>query len=183
MSGLTLQPSTYFGKRRRAHVDLAQSFARCSSPRARADDPVQRPQFNRTKRRLGAAAYRRTALIGGDLSKVDAHEPDPGSARRGRRIRHSLRPTASRHAVGIEHSGFNMITKMLVSAAIVVGSCAVRAAPASADPNQPPNDPNPFGGLTCSCQEPAPPAGPGSKEELERGIRAGLSAGEPPAAQ
>ena len=67
-----------------------------------------------------------------------------------------------------------MITKMLVSAAIVVGSLVVGAAPASADSN--PSDPNPFGSLTCSCQETAPTGGPALRQELDRGIAAGLVA-------
>jgi hypothetical protein len=65
-----------------------------------------------------------------------------------------------------------MITKMLVSAAIL-GSLVVGAAPANADPNQP--DPNPFASLTCNCQTTTPDGGPAVSDELDRGIRAGLS--------
>jgi hypothetical protein len=67
-----------------------------------------------------------------------------------------------------------LITKMLVSAAIVLGSGVVAAAPASADPNPSDIYPNPFGGLTCSCQETAPAGGPVRRDEIDRGIREGL---------
>jgi hypothetical protein len=69
-----------------------------------------------------------------------------------------------------------MITKVLVSAAIVLGSVVVGAAPASADANSAGTDPNPFGVLSCSCRETAPPGSPVLTEEMKRGIRAGLSA-------
>jgi hypothetical protein len=65
-----------------------------------------------------------------------------------------------------------MITKMLASAAIF-GSLFAGGTPASADPNQ--NDPNPFGGLTCNCQQTTPAGGPTVSQELDRGIQAGLS--------
>ena len=64
-------------------------------------------------------------------------------------------------------------TKILVSAAIAVGSCVAGAAPASADSNAIGTDPNPFGALSCNCQETAPP-GSSALEEIERGIREGL---------
>ena len=71
-----------------------------------------------------------------------------------------------------------VITKILVSAAIALGSSVGAAAAASADPNAiGGTDPNPFGGLSCSCQETAPPGSPAQgEEEIERGMRAGLSA-------
>jgi hypothetical protein len=67
-----------------------------------------------------------------------------------------------------------MITKILISAAIALGSLVGGAAPASADPNPLGTDPNPFSALSCSCQETAPAGSVG--EEIERGIRNGLSA-------
>lgn len=70
-----------------------------------------------------------------------------------------------------------MITKMLVSAAIVLASFVVGAAPASADPNQSDTQPNPFGSLTSNSQETAPASGPVLREELDRGILKGLSLG------
>jgi hypothetical protein len=72
-----------------------------------------------------------------------------------------------------------LITKMLVSAAIVLGTAVVGAASASADPNLPGNQPNPFGGLTCSCQDTAPASGRALREQIDRGIREGLSATAP----
>ena len=68
-----------------------------------------------------------------------------------------------------------VITKILVSEAIALGSWVAGAAPASADPNPIGTDPNPFGALSCDCQETAPPAS-SALAEIERGIRAGLSA-------
>jgi hypothetical protein len=73
-----------------------------------------------------------------------------------------------------------VITKILVSAAIALGSCVGGAAPASAGPNPSGTDPNPFGALSCSCREVTAPAGSPAPQEIERGIRAGLVAGLPP---
>jgi hypothetical protein len=67
------------------------------------------------------------------------------------------------------------ITKMLVSAAIVLGS-VVGAAPASASTDPAPAGPNPFGGLSCNCRETAPAGSPALKAEIDRGIREGHSA-------
>ncbi len=71
---------------------------------------------------------------------------------------------------------YQVITKILVSAAIALGSYVGGAAPASADPNPIGTDPNPFGALSCSCRETAPAGSPALREEIDRGIRAGLSA-------
>jgi hypothetical protein len=68
-----------------------------------------------------------------------------------------------------------MITKMLVSAAIVLGS-VWGAAPAGADPNVSDTQTNPFGSLTSSSQETTPADGQALSEELERGIWKGFSA-------
>jgi hypothetical protein len=81
-----------------------------------------------------------------------------------------------------------VITKILVGAAIALGSSVEAAAPASADPNViGGTDPKSFGGISCSCQETAPPGSPAQREEeIERGIRVGLSAwlpGLPPPTQ
>ena len=65
--------------------------------------------------------------------------------------------------------------KMLLSAAVVLGSCVVVAAPANADPNPSGTQPNPFAGLTCTCQK-ALGGGPVPAAELDRGIRTALSA-------
>ena len=67
-----------------------------------------------------------------------------------------------------------MITKLLVSAAIVLGS-VWGAAPASAGPSQSDTQPNPFGSLTCSCRETTPADGPALSAELVRGLSDGLS--------
>ena len=69
-----------------------------------------------------------------------------------------------------------VITKILVSGAIALGSLVGAAAPASADPNAiGGTGPNPFGVLGCNCQETASP-GSTALKEIQRGIRGGLSA-------
>jgi hypothetical protein len=69
-----------------------------------------------------------------------------------------------------------LITKTLISAAIVLGSCVVAAAPASADNGPASAGPNPFGSLGCNCQETAPLGNPAlTAKDLQRGIQAGLS--------
>jgi len=64
---------------------------------------------------------------------------------------------------------YQVITKIMVGAAITLGFCVVGAAPASADPN-------PFGGLRCSCRETAPAGSPALMAEIDRGIQEGHSA-------
>lgn len=64
---------------------------------------------------------------------------------------------------------YRVITKMIVSGAVAIGSCLVGAAPAGADPD-------PYGGLHCSCQETAPAGSADPREEIERGLREGHSA-------
>ena len=69
-----------------------------------------------------------------------------------------------------------VITKLLVSAAIALGSGVVGAAPASADPNTVGAEPNPFGTFGCSCRETAPAGSPALREEVERGLQEGHTA-------
>jgi hypothetical protein len=70
----------------------------------------------------------------------------------------------------------HIILKLLVSAAIVLVRLVGGAAPASADPDPGRTDPNPFGGIASSCQETYPASSPEQREEIDRGIRDGLSA-------
>ena len=65
-----------------------------------------------------------------------------------------------------------LITRMLVGAAVVLGSCVVGAAPASADPQSSATTPNPFAALGCGCKDPAL-AGSSVRTEFDRGIRDG----------
>jgi len=79
-----------------------------------------------------------------------------------------------------------VITKILVGAAVALGFYIGGAAPASADPNSIGPAPNPFGGLSCGCRETAPPSSPALRDEIERGLREGRSAwlpGLPPSTQ
>jgi hypothetical protein len=79
-----------------------------------------------------------------------------------------------------------VITKILVGAAVLIGSYVGGAAPASADPNSIGTASNPFSGLSCSCRETAPAGSPALREEIRRGFREGRSAwlpGLPPSTQ
>ena len=69
-----------------------------------------------------------------------------------------------------------VITKLLVGAAIALGSCVVAAAPAGADSNPIGPDPNPFSALSCGCRETAPAGSPAVRDEIDRGLREGHSA-------
>jgi len=72
-----------------------------------------------------------------------------------------------------------LITKILVSAAVAPVLWVGYAVPATAAPDSGRTDPNPFGGLDCSCQEKYPARSPEQREEIDRGIRDGLSAWSP----
>ena len=68
-----------------------------------------------------------------------------------------------------------MITKMLGSTAIALASLVVGAAPAFADPNPSDTHQNPFGGLTSLSRETVPAGGSALAQEIDRGLRDGLS--------
>jgi hypothetical protein len=68
--------------------------------------------------------------------------------------------------------------KTIVSAIALAGGLAV-AAPAAADPSAIGIDPSPFGTLGCNCRAPLPAGSPDSKQEINRGIREGLSVSVP----
>jgi hypothetical protein len=72
-----------------------------------------------------------------------------------------------------------LFTKLVVGAAVVLGSCVAVAAPAGADPNPSATQPNPFAGLTCNCQQTARAGGPVPTAELDRGITSARSAPSP----
>jgi hypothetical protein len=69
-----------------------------------------------------------------------------------------------------------VITKMIVGAAVVLSVGVGGTATARADANPAGTDPNPFGALTCGCQQTTPPGGPAMEGQLEQGIWAGLTA-------
>jgi hypothetical protein len=69
-----------------------------------------------------------------------------------------------------------LITRTLISAAIVLGSGVGLAAPASAGTGPSSTDPNPFGGLSCNCQQTAQPGSPALKADIDRGLGQGHSA-------
>jgi hypothetical protein len=66
-----------------------------------------------------------------------------------------------------------IIMKILVSAAVALVLWAESVVPAIADPDSSGTDPNPFGGLDCSCQEKYPASSPQQRVEIDRGIRDG----------
>ena len=70
-----------------------------------------------------------------------------------------------------------VITKSLVSTVIALGVLIGAAAPANADTNPAGASPNPFSTLSCSCRETTLAGSPGRKEEIQRGIGEGRSAG------
>jgi hypothetical protein len=72
-----------------------------------------------------------------------------------------------------------VITKMLVGAAVALGAGLAWAAPAAADPNAISTDPSPYGTLGCNCRETAPAHSPQLSEEINRGLREGLTASVP----
>jgi hypothetical protein len=61
-----------------------------------------------------------------------------------------------------------VITKILLSGAIVLGAALGLAAQASADPSV-------FGNLSCGCREVAPADSPVLTDKLNQGIQQGLS--------
>ena len=68
--------------------------------------------------------------------------------------------------------------KILVGAAIALAAGIAVAAPAAADPHAVTTDPNPFGTLGCNCP-PTVPASPDPGQEINRGLREGLSVSVP----
>jgi hypothetical protein len=73
-----------------------------------------------------------------------------------------------------QRSSNGFVKKMVVAAATVLSAGIVAAAPAIANPEPSDTHPtNPFGGLTCSCQETIPAGSTGRNSELDRGIQAG----------
>lgn len=61
-----------------------------------------------------------------------------------------------------------MITKILVSGAVVLGASVGLAAPAGADPSV-------FNDLSCICPETVSNTGPSVTDQMKRGIQAGLA--------
>ena len=61
-----------------------------------------------------------------------------------------------------------MVSKILVSAALTVGAAVAIAAPAGADPSV-------FNDLSCSCPQTVSNGGSSVIDQINRGIRAGLS--------
>ncbi|WP_231989076.1 MULTISPECIES: hypothetical protein [unclassified Mycobacterium] len=61
-----------------------------------------------------------------------------------------------------------MIPKLLVGVALILGAAGWTAASANADPS-------PFSTLSCSCQETAPAGSTTLTDKVDRGIQQGLS--------
>jgi hypothetical protein len=69
-----------------------------------------------------------------------------------------------------------MIAKALATGALTVLVGAGAAAPALADPST-------FTNISCTCQAPAPQAGPSIQDQINQGIQQGLSDLNPGAGQ
>jgi hypothetical protein len=72
-----------------------------------------------------------------------------------------------------------MIAKILVGAAIALGAGLAGAAPAAADPNAISTDPSPDGTLGCNCRATTPAPSPQLSDEINRGMREGLTVSIP----
>jgi hypothetical protein len=62
-----------------------------------------------------------------------------------------------------------VVTKILVGGAVLLGVCVGGVAPAGADPN-------PFGGLSCGCRDTAPAGSADPRADIDRGLLEGHSA-------
>jgi hypothetical protein len=71
------------------------------------------------------------------------------------------------------------LAKMLGGFAIATSCCVAGAAPAPADPDAHGAEPNPYGTLRCGCPDAAGPDSAERRNEINRGIRQGLSAWVP----
>jgi hypothetical protein len=72
-----------------------------------------------------------------------------------------------------------LITEILVGAAIALGAGLAAAAPAAAGPDATGTDPSPYGTLGCNCRESAPAGSPQLSDQINRGIREGLTVSIP----
>jgi hypothetical protein len=70
------------------------------------------------------------------------------------------------------------VKAVLCATLIVVFGTSV-ATPAGAEPNSGSGDPDPFGGISCSCSQTAPTDGPVAKQQISQGIHQGLFGQEP----
>ena len=73
----------------------------------------------------------------------------------------------------------HLVTRLPLGIAIALGCCVGSAPPTDADPDSAGTDPNPFGTLSSSRRETSPPGSAERREEIDRGIREGLSAWVP----
>jgi hypothetical protein len=103
------------------------------------------------------------------MSIANLEQPAPGSPNLGPTVLAPITHVA-------KHRHHHVITKIMASAAIALSFGVVTAASASADPNSVDTDPNPFGVLSCNCQNTAPPDSPALKAEIDRGLREGHTA-------
>jgi hypothetical protein len=78
-------------------------------------------------------------------------------------------PISSRGSDDMTTRGYGLIIRIFAGGAVAVGCCAGAAPPAGADPD-------PYGGLHCSCRGPTSIGSAETTREIERGLREGLSA-------
>ncbi len=89
----------------------------------------------------------------------------------------SIQMQAKRAPTGRPHR--MSLAKMLGGFAIAAGCCVAGVAPAHADPDAEAAGPNPFGTLRCGCPQTESPVSAERRNEIDRGIREGLSARVP----
>lgn len=65
--------------------------------------------------------------------------------------------------------------KAVICAALIMAFGASVAMPAGADPGAG-GEPDPFGGLSCSCDQSASTDGPVARQQVRRGMREGIAA-------
>ena len=68
-----------------------------------------------------------------------------------------------------------MITKLLVSGAIVLGAAVGLAAPAVAEPNAGAANPNPFSNVSCGCETPTSVTSMDVTDQINQGIHDSLT--------
>jgi hypothetical protein len=77
------------------------------------------------------------------------------------------RPTPTRNPL-------SFILKAVMCAALIVAFGASVATPAGADPGLG-GEPDPFGGLSCNCDQSASTDGPVARQQIRRGMREGIT--------
>lgn len=87
------------------------------------------------------------------------------------------KPNRSQHGAD-GRKPLSHITRALSCAVSIAALWVSSPAPGNADPDSGGADPNAFGGLGCSCAQPAPVGGPAQRQQLTGGLQQGLAVGQ-----